>query len=503
MGTVSTIPKAGRSNSEKLAQLIRNTVLATPSILRGLEYNDTKLEARFEVGKQLLDYGLLPVHSCMTEEGVLIIGGSGSGKSYLAEQMGFTVISNDFGFVSPKGDFFRLDYLDKNKYQQTKRFFFCSDSFPVNQDRVLGAELAKTKVQKLILFSQSKVEQRDIWNPEEREVVHTISASHPVFPEEAISQERELIKTLYAASNDIVAIQANNTYGSASMYKVLWNQLNQEELHRIHIMGLGRIGKSLLAMLLSRRKYSVGVYSKSPDYAKAVLRDFRNGLGRERLDKLVQIVDTDSLLECDMLIITTSTQEVPVAFSAEIPERPRKEEANKKLLNALIDSIRKNSFCGKVVLVSNPVEELCEYLLMRTKEDMHKNRLLSNQIVGTGPGVDKTRAEMYLADHSIGYDQLTVSGRHSGTIKVSVIKEGVVLGKISAEVNEFIQMESRIVRDELKNVGLPPYVQRTIYGPIQDIFGLVQAFGSVEPQVFSCCQADGRFSASYSYFFWI
>ncbi len=456
-----------------------------------------KLEERFLIWEKLLDENLLPLHGCFSKEGVAIIWASGSGKTYLANKLGLNIISNDFAIMQEDWKFFCLDILNYKKNKKTNNDFETTNqNFKnLNTDRVIE------KINTIFLLTEDLDDERDLWRPTEEEIINIIKNSHPNYlNKSSYTLESSLIKTIFAKKN-IIAINKKSTRNSNIINTILKKEYTNlsSSILKVNFIWLWRVTKDVISKIISSdQNYNIGIYSNNNARADVIIRDYRScsSIVNNVNKKVELILNWEELLNTDLLVYATSTNKKTNIIMAE-NERMSKKESNEEFIKVLSDKIKKIGFSWNILMLTNPVEELCKTLYKESwNKDWSPNRLLSNQIIWIWPWLDVSRAKMILNDSWIKYWRVISKWQHCWLINIEVYDiNNNFLDDISQEITKQVQNESKKLRDLLKKSWALEYEQRTIYWPSDEVITLIKNFWKSKESIFSAQQKDWIFSA--------
>ncbi|WP_326909971.1 lactate dehydrogenase [Sedimentibacter sp. MB31-C6] len=188
--------------------------------------------------------------------------------------------------------------------------------------------------------------------------------------------------------------------------------VGEKRKKRINILALGDVGSTLLIglkLLGGNCIESIGIFDRSSDKIKRWEYEMNQTclpIDYEVLP-LVHGIKKDELFDCDMFVFCASKGVPPVG--SEISDvRMVQFEENSKLIKEYAVMAAESNFKGIFSVVSDPVDLLCNSVLMASK-----GKLAPEQIKGYGLGVMNARAAYYARSNN-KYSQYLLEGRAYG-----------------------------------------------------------------------------------------
>lgn len=189
--------------------------------------------------------------------------------------------------------------------------------------------------------------------------------------------------------------------------------------YKVHVLGLGDVGGMMLTgfRLLGKELISeIGIYDLDDKKVQRFEYELNQIKSANEHDfPRVKGISSDKLFECDVFIFTAS-RGIPEVGSAIKDVRMYQLENNAKIIQTYVDQAVESKFKGMFMVVSDPVDLLCQRVLAYSK-----GGLLPQQIKGFGLGVMAARASYYARNHGQdSYDQVgRVFGPHGKALVVA------------------------------------------------------------------------------------
>lgn len=190
---------------------------------------------------------------------------------------------------------------------------------------------------------------------------------------------------------------------------------------RLNLIALGDVGSTLLIglrLLGGDTVDSIGIYDRSESKLKRwehELNQIHGPFSKVDFPK-VEIIDKNSLFECDMFIFCAS-KGIPPVGSGVADVRMAQFESNSEIITEYAKMARYENFDGIFAIVSDPVDLLCKVAFLKSNEDdtrqLDFKGLSSDQIIGYGLGVMNARA-LYYAEKSTDMREYIDEGRVFG-----------------------------------------------------------------------------------------
>lgn len=161
---------------------------------------------------------------------------------------------------------------------------------------------------------------------------------------------------------------------------------------RVHIIGLGDVGAhcALGLRLLGEDFLTLGVYARQYDAARAFAMELSHiRSANDELFPPVHAVAEEDLYNCDLLVFAASAG-VPKTLEPGQDVRMMQYEKNKGILHGYLEGIKSAEFQGRLLVLSDPVDALCNYAAKELSGVLPRERIL-----GLGLGVMHARAAAY------------------------------------------------------------------------------------------------------------
>lgn len=232
--------------------------------------------------------------------------------------------------------------------------------------------------------------------------------------------------------------------------------------YRVHLLALGDVG-STLAMGLRLLGGDVISTLGICDVREGVAQRWEFELNQINAPggrfPLVEIVDTDYILDCDVFLFCAS-RFVPDTAVKTGDVRMAQYELNRPLAASYGRLAREKGFRGMFCVVSDPVDQLCRAVLLESNKnaagEMDGGGLSAGQVRGLGLGVMNARA-MYYARRDPRFASYLTEGRAFGPHG-----EGLIIAnsihhyddRLSRELTELTKHANL----EMREMGYKPYV---------------------------------------------
>lgn len=252
---------------------------------------------------------------------------------------------------------------------------------------------------------------------------------------------------------------------------------------KINIMALGDVGQNLLLGLKLMGADvidDIGIYDINQNQLKRLEMEMGQifSFGGNSMPR-VGIVSEENLLDCDILIFCASKGVPPVGTSGDVRMAQLKE--NGELIRNLGGRIKRSSFghgsiekfSGMVMVMSDPVDELCEILLK-------ESGLEPERIRGLGLGVMNARA-VYVAERDVRFSAYLKDGRVYGPHGRGLIVANSISDyddELSCELTELVS-ESNI---KVRELGYKPFIAPAISSGALSVIGMLRGkwtYGSI------------------------
>jgi malate/lactate dehydrogenase len=397
----------------------------------------TKRKLRWSIAEKF-DPSLLPLHACLVvkdNKGTLIAGASASGKSTLAEQYkikGYQQVANDFVGIWEQGDTLIAGCLDLEEKNHTKS---C-----VEVDKVIFL----TPTDKRDIFRFTKAEATKFytqamapWTAEITDKFTKPNVFNMLYDKHVCIGNRVNIER---TSKLVDFVEATHNYSNIS------------------VIGVGTLGQDILNLALTLPSLNkLKFYSRNVQKMKCIELDLKS-TGKELQIEACE-TPVESVKDTDILIMSFRVK----------PEEYENYSAQEKLnmqASILWDysrMLRQYRFSGTVLMLSNPVDVLCEKLYqfsnMSSEDSYDWQGLFSNQIYGLGIGLDCARRKVY------SDKEIEVIGRHSEKLELAYLDNNRLVEHKDNELLTKVFKYSESVRK---------YTDRTRFGPAHDTLNVLQ-----------------------------
>lgn len=172
--------------------------------------------------------------------------------------------------------------------------------------------------------------------------------------------------------------------------------VSRQEPPRVHLIGLGDVGAhcALGLRLLGENALSLGLYSRKPEDAEALAMELSHIRTADPQAPYpnVTAVEGGELTKCEYLLFAASAG-VPEKLEPGQDVRMMQYEKNKEILKTYLEKIREEKFCGILLILSDPVDALCNFAAKELEGFLPRERIL-----GLGLGVMYARAYAYATE---------------------------------------------------------------------------------------------------------
>lgn len=233
---------------------------------------------------------------------------------------------------------------------------------------------------------------------------------------------------------------------------------------RVHLLAMGDVGSTVLlglALLGGEDIETIGIY----DFQEGLCRRWEHELNQVaypgQYDRIPQVVvlRQEELFACDVFVFCASKQ-VPVVGTDVDDVRMAQLEANRAIIAQYGQMARQQQFRGLFAVVSDPVDQLCQWLLRASNTNEQGKwdgqGLRPEQIRGYGLGVMNGRAAYY-AKQDEQYAQFLTEGRAYGPHGQQLViadsisnydhEKSLALTKLAVEANL-----------KIRELGYKPYI---------------------------------------------
>lgn len=179
----------------------------------------------------------------------------------------------------------------------------------------------------------------------------------------------------------------------------IWLQRNPKERKRIHLAGLGDVGRNValgLTLLGGELVEHIGVYDLNEAQCRRMemeLSQVAPPPGGKRIPS-VSAVLWEEIFACDVFLFC-ATKSVPALDSGVKDVRMAQYEANKEIAALYAREAARAGYRGLFAIVSDPVDLLCMEALRASREEEKGRAMTTGQIRGCGLGVMHARAAYY------------------------------------------------------------------------------------------------------------
>lgn len=233
---------------------------------------------------------------------------------------------------------------------------------------------------------------------------------------------------------------------------------------RLNLIALGDVGSTLLIglrLLGGDIVDSIGIYDrndKTLNRWEHELNQIHAPFSKKNFPK-VEIIDKDSLFDCDMFIFCAS-KGIPPVGSGVSDVRMAQFESNSKIISEYSKMARVKNFKGIFAVVSDPVDLLCKVAFLKSNEDntgeMDFKGLSSDQIIGYGLGVMNARA-LYYADKVPDMREYIDEGRVFGPHGKGLIVANSILNYNDAKSSTLTDLTLK-ANLKVREFGYKPFI---------------------------------------------
>lgn len=233
---------------------------------------------------------------------------------------------------------------------------------------------------------------------------------------------------------------------------------------RIHVAGLGDVGGMVTtALCLVGRKVirTIGIYDLDPNRCKRW--EFECGqireVGAEQPTPEVCILKENELFDCDVFLFCVA-RAVPAVGSGVSDVRMAQYELNAPIAASYARKAADCGYMGLFVVVSDPVDLLCQAALKGGLEGSHP--LHPYQIQGCGLGVMNARASFYasrIPEFSLYLSEGRAFGPHG---KDLVVANSIIPEHYNESVSLELTRRTIGANMEVRAAGYKPYVAPAI-----------------------------------------
>ena len=252
----------------------------------------------------------------------------------------------------------------------------------------------------------------------------------------------------------------NSSYNLEILFSNLDKALEPKKKVRVHILGLGDVGGTLLIglRLLGNDVISeIGIFDLDENRLNRYEKELNQIVDANSNDMpRVKKISSDELFNCDMFIFTAS-KTVPSVGSEIVDVRQYQKESNSKIIKIYAKEARKQAFKGIFAVVSDPVDELCYVAYKESNTNdfgvYDGKGILPEKIKGYGLGVMYGRSLYYAKEMDIDSSNIRVFGPHGKNLIVANDIENYN-NKISLELTEKVVNANM----DIRNLGYKPYI---------------------------------------------
>lgn len=287
-----------------------------------------------------------------------------------------------------------------------------------------------------------------------------------------------IIKGLPHRSEAVSCLYINKSRESKIGDVIRYNRGKKQK--SILIFGLGNVGGTILIalrMLLDSENINfISIYDKNPHLMERYEIEVNQIHPPYHAAKVpVKILkDLDDIPSHDIILFCAAAGIPPLGIS---PSNVRDIQylPNRKILDSIIDILKRADYMGSIVIVSDPVDILCTYLKSRLN-------LLSAQVTGMGLGVMASRANYLLLKE--GYRDFYRKGIIFGPHNEGVI---AIPDRDNSTLNEVKTLSQNIesLNFSVRERGFYPYIAPAVSSAAYNLAGALQG-----REVLSCIYID-------------
>jgi malate/lactate dehydrogenase len=262
----------------------------------------------------------------------------------------------------------------------------------------------------------------------------------------------------YDYSNDQMTTNERIEYfQSRETHTILNNLSHLKPPYHLNILGLGDVGGTLITALRTLGSHaiaSIGIYDLDEKRIERYVLEL-NQIFCDEIDPIpIRGINKSELPNCDMFVFTASRY-IPPIGSAVVDVRMAQLQANALMIEDIVDLLWGNNFKGMLLIVSDPVDLLCQVAKDRLKA-LGFSKSYGTRIKGFGLGVMYARARYYAIENHFSefHESGLVMGPHG--------KDLVVLNGLgshySKEKTELLRRHTIEANLSVRSLGYKPYI---------------------------------------------
>lgn len=246
---------------------------------------------------------------------------------------------------------------------------------------------------------------------------------------------------------------------------------------KISIIGAGNVGSSLAFLLASRGFADIMLIDILEDFAKGKALDIKEAMPVFRYDlKIIGSGSYEETINSDIIVITAGLARKPGMKREDLLK------ANAKILNSVVENIKKTSPNAILIVVTNPLDVMAH--LAKKLSGFERSR-----VIGMAGTLDSSRLRFFIAEElgaSVNDIDAVVLGSHGDTM-VPVISTAKVKNKL---VNSILNNEriSRII-EKTRNAGADIVNlagTSAYYAPAAAIYEIIESIALDKKRILPC-----------------
>lgn len=241
----------------------------------------------------------------------------------------------------------------------------------------------------------------------------------------------------------------------------LWLCRTPGERKRIHLAGLGDVGRTTLtslALLGGDVVESLGIYDLQDTQVQRLeleLNQMYDPFDGRRIPPVYGLKESE-LFDCDLFVFCVAKQVPAIGGKEQEDVRMAQFEANRSIVSWYAKKAGDAGYRGLFLVMSDPVELLCKAALLASEES--RSALAPGQIQGCGLGVMNARA-VYFARREESFRDFLTEGRVFGSHGRELVAANSILEEHYDEVCS-VRLTEQVIRANLlvRGTGFKPYI---------------------------------------------
>lgn len=272
--------------------------------------------------------------------------------------------------------------------------------------------------------------------------------------------------------------QENKQDNTEEKTKPVWLQKDRTDRKRIHLAGLGDVGRNVaigLTLLGEEVVECIGLYDLNESQCKRMeteLSQIAAPPGGKRIPPVASVSWKD-IFACDVFLFC-ATKSVPALGSGVKDVRMAQYEANSEIVAIYAREAARTGYRGLFVVVSDPVDLLCMEALRASRGEEGARALTTDQIRGCGLGVMNARAAYYARKHSefsLYLEEGRAFGPHGQNL---VIANSIVPEHYDDECSKKLTELTVGANMEVRALGFKPFLAPAMSSAVLTILALLR-----------------------------